>query len=259
MRRTLIASLLLHALGIALLLTIRAPDPPRARFARATAVASPFHGRIFAKLQPQVHLMRPPPTAVRTFRVPGRLPQPVPPQWDPAIPTPPVMQSPDVRSAYSAPPLIELPPPPPVPPPPSVRRVVVAIGAFDATIPSNQGAAHREITTGAFGDAGIAVAGSRPVKAADPPISSSAEILSKPRPAYTDEARRLRIEGEVLLEVLFSTSGETRVLRMIRGLGHGLDENAITAARAIQFRPAKRGDTTADSTAVVHIVFQLAY
>jgi hypothetical protein len=42
-------------------------------------------------------------------------------------------------------------------------------------------------------------------------------------------------------------------------LGHGLDENAIAAARAIQFRPAKRGDTAADSTAVVHIVFQLAY
>jgi TonB family protein len=123
----------------------------------------------------------------------------------------------------------------------------------------NQTAAHREITTGAFGDAGIAAAGSRPRKASEPPISSSAEILSKPRPAYTDEARRLKIEGEVLLEVLFSASGETRVLRMIQGLGHGLDENAITAARAIQFRPAKRGDAATDSTTVVHIVFQLAY
>jgi len=248
----MLVSLMLHALGMVLLLTIRAADPPRARFSRATAVVSPYRGPMLVKPPPHVNSVRPPPTAARTFRVPDRLPQPAPPRLNPAIPDPPVISSREVRSAYSAPPLIELPPPPPV-------RRTVTIGAFDATMPSNQAAARREITTGAFGDAGIAVAESRPSKASDTPLSSSAEILSKPRPAYTDEARRLTIEGEVLLEVLFSASGETRVLRMIQGLGHGLDDSAIAAARAIQFRPAKRGDTAADSTAVVHIVFQLAY
>ena len=124
--------------------------------------------------------------------------------------------------------------------------------------PSSPVAAHTEISTGSFGDASTAV-GSRSRKASVPAISSAAEILLKPRPAYTEEARRLRIEGEVLLEVLFGASGEARVLRTIRGLGHGLDENAISAARAIQFRPAKRGDAAVDSAAVVHIVFQLAY
>jgi TonB family protein len=252
-RRTLLTSLMLHALGIALLLTIRAPDQPLKHFGHATAVASPYRGPILVKLEPHVHPLRPLPITARTFRVPNLLSQLTPPRLNPAIPDPPIIQSRDVRSPYSAPPVIELPPPPPV------RRVVVATGAFDATIPSNQAVARREIITGRFGDAGIAVAGSRSSKASYAPISSSAEILSKPRPAYTDEARRLRIEGEVLLEVLFSASGETRVLRMIQGLGHGLDENAIAAARAIQFRPAKRGDTAADSTAVVHIVFQLAY
>jgi len=87
----------------------------------------------------------------------------------------------------------------------------------------------------------------------------AAEILFKPRPAYTDEARRLRIEGEVLLEVLFAASGEARVLRTLRGLGHGLDESAIAAAHEIRFRPARRGDAPVDSSAVVHIVFQVAY
>ncbi len=255
MRRTLLASLVLHALGIALLLTIRAPDPLRVHVGRATAVASPYRGRgpMLGKLPPHVHPVRAQLVAARTFRVPDRLPQPAPARWDQAIPDPPIIPPPVGRSAYSAPPVIELPPPPPV------RRSVVITGAFDATIPSNQEAARREIITGHFGDAGIAVANPRSSKASDAPISSSAEILSKPRPAYTDEARLLRIEGEVLLEVLFSASGETRVLRMIQGLGHGLDENAIASARAIQFRPAKRGDAAADSTAVVHIVFQLAY
>lgn len=85
------------------------------------------------------------------------------------------------------------------------------------------------------------------------------EILAKPRPAYTDEARRLRLEGEVLLEVLFSASGTARVTRLLRGLGHGLDENAGAAAAAIRYRPAERAGVPVDAVAIVHIVFQLAY
>jgi TonB family protein len=140
-----------------------------------------------------------------------------------------------------------------------VRRIAAATGAFDRTIPLDQAVPNAEISTGAFGDASAASLTYRTGRNADTAISSAAEILLKPRPAYTDEARRLQIEGEVLLEVLFAASGEARVLRMVRGLGHGLDENAIAAARAIQFRPARRGDAAVDSTAVVHISFQLAY
>lgn len=85
------------------------------------------------------------------------------------------------------------------------------------------------------------------------------EILSKPRPDYTDEARRLRIEGEVLLEALFPATGQIRVLRVLRGLGHGLDENAFKAAMAIRFRPAIEHGQPLDTVANVRIVFQLAY
>lgn len=85
-----------------------------------------------------------------------------------------------------------------------------------------------------------------------------AEILSKPTPSYTEEARRLRIEGEVLLEVSFQSSGAIRVLRVVQGLGHGLDESAVRAAEQIRFKPALRDGQPADSTAILHIVFQLA-
>ena len=51
-----------------------------------------------------------------------------------------------------------------------------------------------------------------------------AEIISKPTPVYTQEARNLRIEGEVLLEVVLEASGSLRVVRVVRGLGHGLDD-----------------------------------
>jgi TonB family protein len=85
-----------------------------------------------------------------------------------------------------------------------------------------------------------------------------AEIISKPTPLYTQEAKSLRIEGEVQLEVVLEASGGLRVLRVVRGLGHGLDDNAVKAAQQIHFKPAMRNGQPADSTVVLHIVFQLA-
>ena len=86
----------------------------------------------------------------------------------------------------------------------------------------------------------------------------SAEIISKPNPIYTDEARKLRIEGEVLLDVVFESDGKVRVVRIVRGLGHGLDEAAAKAAEQIRFRPAQQNGQPVDFQAVLHILFQLA-
>jgi TonB family protein len=85
-----------------------------------------------------------------------------------------------------------------------------------------------------------------------------AEILSKPTPIYTQEARSLRIEGEVLLEAVLEASGSLRVVRVVRGLGHGLDDNAVKAAEQIHFKPAMKDGQPTDSTVVLHIIFQLA-
>jgi len=90
------------------------------------------------------------------------------------------------------------------------------------------------------------------------PLTTQVEILYKPKPAYTDEARRLNIEGEVLLEVMFSANGELHVNRVVHGLGHGLDEAAIAAANKIKFKPAKRNGSAVDSTSIVHVMFQIA-
>jgi TonB family protein len=109
-----------------------------------------------------------------------------------------------------------------------------------------------------FGDASVATTTVHS-HAADATISSvAAEILSKPTPVYTQEARSLRIEGEVLLEVVLEASGNLHVLRVVRGLGHGLDDNAVRAAEQIRFKPAMRNGQPADSTVVLHVVFQLA-
>jgi TonB family protein len=91
------------------------------------------------------------------------------------------------------------------------------------------------------------------------PAATSVEITYKPNPVYTDEARSLKLEGEVLLEVEFTANGQLHVNRVVRGLGHGLDEAAMAAANKIRFKPAMRNGQAIDSTAIVHVVFQLAY
>src|SRR6202165_4514052 len=91
------------------------------------------------------------------------------------------------------------------------------------------------------------------------PPTTSVEITYKPNPAYMDEARNLKLEGEVLLEVEFLASGQLHVNRVVRGLGHGLDETAVAAANKMRFKPAMRNGQAMDSTAIVHVVFQLAY
>jgi TonB family protein len=103
-----------------------------------------------------------------------------------------------------------------------------------------------------------------PVKAAPKPADAappteSIVILSKPNPVYTDEARRLGIEGEVLVDVVFLASGQIKVEGVSKGLGHGLDEAAIRAAQQIRFKPALQEGRAVDFPATVHIVFQIAF
>jgi TonB family protein len=83
-------------------------------------------------------------------------------------------------------------------------------------------------------------------------------ITSKPEPVYTAEARRLHIEGDVVLRVVFTASGQVRILSVERGLGHGLDQAASQAAEQIQFKPARRDGQPVDTAATLRIVFQLA-
>ncbi len=115
------------------------------------------------------------------------------------------------------------------------------------------------VATGGFGSEQVVHGGPKIAPADSGPASTPVEITYKPNPVYTAEARSLKLEGEVLLEVNFSANGTLHVNRVVRGLGHGLDEAAIAAANKIRFKPALRGGQPVDSTAVVHVTFQMAY
>lgn len=140
-----------------------------------------------------------------------------------------------------------------------VRGVVASTGFGGGVATSDPRPARGQVRTAGFGDADVPApptVQSRPAEVAAK--ITPAEILSKPTPIYTEEARTKKIEGEVLLEVVLEASGKIRVLKVVRGLGHGLDDAAVRAAEQIRFKPAMRDGQPSDSTAVLHIIFQIA-
>jgi len=141
------------------------------------------------------------------------------------------------------------------------KGTVSSSGFGNATATGNapNNASNRVVQQGGFGDAEAAKSEGPKKRADTGPPQTPAEILFKPKPEYTEEARKLKIEGEALVRVLFTAAGEVRVLEVVRGLGHGLDETALRAARQIKFKPAQRDGQPVDSTATVHIIYQLAY
>jgi TonB family protein len=119
------------------------------------------------------------------------------------------------------------------------------------------GKPHGPIRSAGFGE-NDTTARSAPVARAAAVIQTPVEITWKPNPRYTAEAREKKIEGAVQFEVLFSSAGQIQVLRLLHGIGYGLDEIARQAASQIRFHPSTRNGTPVDVTGTVHIVFQLS-
>ncbi len=78
----------------------------------------------------------------------------------------------------------------------------------------------------------------KPEKSVQKPITLP-RIYKIPRPGYTLEALRYKVDGAVRLEVLFGSNGAIKYAIVARGLGFGLDEEAVKAARRIKFKPGE--------------------
>ena len=115
------------------------------------------------------------------------------------------------------------------------------------------------VKTGEFGAAPESAPSPKPRRAEPPPPAlQPVEILSKPTPRYTEEARRLHVQGEVVLSVVFQANGTLRVVGVLKSLGHGLDQMAEEAALQIRFKPAERSGKPTDFPATLRIEFRLA-
>ena len=149
-----------------------------------------------------------------------------------------------------------------------------AVGSFGTPATSTGRPTERGVATGAFGTPSSApgqtgkavmsvdfsepaLAKAQTVAAKVSPLAPVA-IQSKPAPVYTEEARRLRMEGDVVVQVVFSATGEIRIVGVVKGLGHGLDEAAVAATRQIRFTPARRDGQFVDYPATIHVVFALS-
>ena len=115
-----------------------------------------------------------------------------------------------------------------------------------------------EVRQAGFANAAATEAPRRAIAAPARPVVTPVEVLSKPTPVYTEQARKMGIQGEVVIEVEFAASGQLKILRVVRGLGYGLDEAAVKAAEQIRFKPARDGERAVDFKTTVQIVFRLA-
>ncbi len=226
--------------------------------------------------QPKPELARveaPKPKPVPVTPAVARLVEPAPAPLVPAVERPiekPVVQRPPETGLFERTQVART----------SQAAATVTTGAFGSAAPSPRDAANgpTAVKTGAFGSeapqprraasggevrtAGFDQRASAPaqpaVAAVAQPVERPVEIIFKPTPEYTDEARSARIEGTVSLELEFTAAGDVRVLGVVRGLGHGLDEAARRAALRIRFKPAQSNGRPVDSRATVHITFRLS-
>lgn len=96
--------------------------------------------------------------------------------------------------------------------------------------------------------------GARPEELVRKPITLP-RIIKIPHPGYTTEALRYKVEGAVQVEALFGSDGVIQHVLLVRGLGFGLDEAALKAARGIEFKPGEVDGHPASMWMGVSILF----
>jgi protein TonB len=219
----------------------------------------------------------PPPPAKRKASVTlaKRPASPVPPARPKAAPPAPKPEppKPEVRVEQTP---IEKPAPPPPPPAPAVQAPVKSIPADPVESPGlpeapprapSRGTGDRGgvgsgtgqgVGEGTGGGLGAGTGGGtgggvyQPGAGIDPPT-----LVREVRPIYTDEARRQRLEGDVVLEIVVRSDGSVGNIRVRRSLGGGLDQRAIDAVRQWRFNPARRHGTPVDVAVEVAVEFKL--
>ena len=77
------------------------------------------------------------------------------------------------------------------------------------------------------------------------------------KPDYTEEARRRGLAGDVVLEIVVRSDGSVGDIRILQGLGSGLDQRATDAVRQWRFSPARRFGTPVDVIVEVAVEFKL--
>jgi TonB family protein len=81
--------------------------------------------------------------------------------------------------------------------------------------------------------------------------------IYKPEPAYSEEARKAKYQGTVVLWIVVDTQGNVTDPRVVRPLGLGLDEKALETVRTWKFKPALRNGSPVPVRVIVEVIFRL--
>ena len=86
---------------------------------------------------------------------------------------------------------------------------------------------------------------------------SAPKVLFDPDPEFTEEARKAKYQGTVVLWLIVDPSGHTKNIKIQRGLGMGLDQQAIDAGKQWKFDPAKKDNQPVAVMMSVEVNFRL--
>lgn len=88
-------------------------------------------------------------------------------------------------------------------------------------------------------------------------VDKKARILSRREPEYTEQARRKRTTGRVVLRVVLKSSGEIGDIEVVRDAPDGLTDECIRVAREIKFVPAQKDGQPVSTYVMVEYTFDV--
>ena len=71
-------------------------------------------------------------------------------------------------------------------------------------------------------------------------VSRPAQIIHRPEPSYTEEARAKQLKGQVVLDTVLCKSGQVTDIIVVEGQPYGMTEKMVEAVRQVKFRPAEK-------------------
>jgi protein TonB len=248
---TLVASCAAHAAVLGFVPDWRAPGAPPPSEITVTLVAPPPlppPAPVVRAPEPPAPPVRPrPERRVETPRAAPRASEPAatPPERMAERPPEPVVTPTPTPSANLAPVPLPVEAAPRAPTPPAVQR------------PVEPAPASAQPSLALAAPAAAPAAPPAPSQRIEPP-SFGLAYLNNPPPEYPAAARRMQLEGTVLVRVLVGVDGDPRELSVARTSGAPvLDEAALRAIRRWRFVPARRGDTPIAHWAEVPVQFRL--
>ncbi len=237
-------SLVLHVatLAILLFLTSRSLQPPTPVAPRDAArviqfprmlVTTMVHQRAGGSNQTALPARRgsPPPKAHRTFILPASQP-------DPKLPMP-------MTVAFESP-TIEI----------DASQIGDPFSRFSSGMFGSKGR-NGIGDTGCCGGIGSSQLGRPGISTRSGHPISAPQLIYKVEPEFSEEARKAKYQGMVVLAIEVDVNGHARNLRVIQGLGLGLDEKAVNAVTQWRFRPGYQDGKPVTTMATVEVNFRL--